>query len=265
MLFVYFTKALREETIEETAAFIQSAGAEGADLAVRPGYPVHPGNVESALGSAVKTFGDRGLKVPLISAPTSMNDPTSIEARRLFAGCASAGVPAIKLGYFVYAGDYRRDADRAKKGLEGFAKLADKHKVRALYHTHSGNFLGCNGESMRALLEGLDPHLVGAYVDTGHQSVRGAPFRFALDAVAPWFSMLAIKDMVWRKENDGWRYEVVPVGQGIADWREIRQALRDRNYQGTISLHGEYHATDKNHRQQQLAQEIAFLKKALSN
>lgn len=263
MQFVYFTKLLKEMTLQQTAEFLRSVGLSGPDLAVRDGFPVNPRNVTTALGEAKKIFADHGLSIPMVTASTNLIDATSSEARRIFESCGQNQVQAVKIGYFRFTGNFERDLAHAKNALSGFAKIAEQTGVKTCYHTHSGNYIGSNCAGMRMLLEDLDPHHIGAFVDTGHQTIGGAPFRMALDMVAPWLSLIAIKDVAWEKSKDGWKHHVVPAGTGIADWREIARALQERGYDGIISLHGEYEADDADHRLQLAKQELAFLKEKL--
>jgi sugar phosphate isomerase/epimerase len=259
--FVYFTKLLNGMTVAEMAKFLAAAGMQGPDLAVRDGYPVNPQNVERSLGEAKKVFEMHGLKLVMVTGPTSLIDAGAAEAQRLFDACGANDVQAIKIGYFRYTGDFRRDLDRSRQALAGFSKLAEKTGVRCCYHTHSGAYIGSNCAGMRLLLEDLDPHHVGAFVDTGHQTLGGAPFRMALDMVAPWLSLIAIKDVVWERTDKGWSQHVAPAGTGIADWREISQAVKDRAYDGVVSLHGEYHTRSFEERLELARQELAFLKR----
>src|SRR5262249_61496921 len=99
--------------------------------------------------------------------------------------------------------------------MAGFAALAEKTGVKACYHTHSGNNLGSNGAGLRLLLQDLDPHHIGAFVDTGHTAIGGAPIRMELDMGRPWLSLIAIKDIAWNQTKQGWQHRVVPAGEGI--------------------------------------------------
>ena len=58
MRYVYFTKSLQALDTARTVAFLKEIGADGADLAVRPGYPIHPDNATAELPRAVKVFRD---------------------------------------------------------------------------------------------------------------------------------------------------------------------------------------------------------------
>jgi sugar phosphate isomerase/epimerase len=261
MRYVYFTKALQALDVPGLITFLKDSGLDGADLAVRPGYPVTPDNARTELPRAAGAFRDAGLVIGLVSTPTSLNDPTAAAARAIFEAAARAGVPAVKIGYFPYEGKFDAALAEARQRLGGFAALAEKTGVKACYHTHSGNFLGGNGAGLRLLLQDLDPHHVGAFVDTGHTAVNGAPIRLELDAVRAWLSLLAIKDMAWEKTKEGWQVRVVPAGEGIVRWNEVGQGLKERRFDGTVSLHGEYETPDLARRKELARTELAFLKK----
>jgi sugar phosphate isomerase/epimerase len=263
MRYVYFTKTLQSLDVAGLIAFLKEVGLDGADLAVRPGYPVTPDNAARELPKAARAFQDDGLTIALVTAPTSLTDPESAAARTLFEACAKAGVPAIKVGYFPYKEKYDAALTEARARMAGFAKLAEKTGVRACYHTHSGNYLGNNAASLRLLLQGLDPHHVGAFFDTGHTAVNGGPPRMEIDILRPWLSLVAIKDMLGKKDKGGWQYQVVPVGDGIVRWNEVAQGLKDAKFNGTISVHGEYETKDLEERKRLAKAELAQLKKLL--
>ncbi len=264
MRYVYFTKMLKELDVRGLIAFCKDVGLDGVDLAVRQGYPVNPDNAATALPDAAKAFADAGLTIGLVTADTGLNDAESKAAKSLFAACALAGVPAIKIGYFPYKPPVDDAIQAARARLSGFAKLAEATKVKACCHTHSGSYLGNNAASLRLLLQDLDPHHVGAFLDTGHTAVNGSPFRLEMDLLRPWVSLLAIKDMLWEKDKAGWKYRVVPAGDGIVSWAEVGQAVKEAKFSGTISLHGEYETKDFAERKELAKRELALLKKQLA-
>src|SRR5436305_4240358 len=138
MRYVYFTKFLQALDLAGVVAFLKDAGLDGADLAVRPGFPVHPGNVRAELPAAAQRFRDAGLTIALVTSDTKLTDPDAADAVALFEASAKAGVPFVKVGYFRYTGKYDADLAAARRRLAGFAKLAERTGVRACYHTHSG-------------------------------------------------------------------------------------------------------------------------------
>ncbi len=260
MRYVYFTKSLPALDARGLIAFCKDVGVDGLDLAVRPGHTVHPGNVATALPALLRALRGEGLSVGLVTSTTELTNPATAEARALFDACGAAAIPAIKIGYFDYRPPFDAGLRQARARLAGFAKLAERAKVKACYHTRSGDYLGNNAAGLRLLLEGLDPHHVGAFVDTGHTAVNGGPFRMELDVVRAWLTLVAIKDMAWRK-GAGWSYHVVPVGGGIVRWPDVARALKAARFDGTVSLHGEYPAADLAERKRLARAELLALKK----
>jgi sugar phosphate isomerase/epimerase len=57
---------------------------------------------------------------------------------------------------------------------------------------------------------------------------------------------------------------VVPAGGGIVKWAEVGAALKECKFNGTVSLHGEYEASDLAGRKKLAAAERTFLAKHLA-
>jgi sugar phosphate isomerase/epimerase len=122
MRYVYFTKTLQSLDLAGVIAFLKEAGLDGADLTVRPGYPVTPDNALTELPKASKRFQDAGLTVGLVTAPTNLNDPEGKAAQTIFEACGKAGVAAVKIGYLTYQpGKFDAQLAEARKRLAGGA------------------------------------------------------------------------------------------------------------------------------------------------
>jgi len=261
MQYIYFTKTLKDLAPSALVEFCKETGVDGLDLAVRPGYPIEPANVLLELPKFAAIMKQNKLDIPLVSAPTSLVDAESKEAKSLFEACALAGVPMIKIGYFTYKGSFNDDLQSARKKLQGFAKLAQQTKVKVVYHTHSGANIGNNAVSLKELLTDFDPHHVGAFADTGHLAVNGGPIKMELEILRPWLSIIAIKDILWEQAKGDWAFKVIPAGSGIVRWNDVSKGIKDAKFQGTIVLHGEYEAASLPNRKDLAKKELAFLKK----
>ncbi len=260
MQYIYFTKTLKDLAPSALVEFCKETGVDGLDLAVRPGYPIEPANVLLELPKFAAIMKQNKLDIPLVSAPTSLVDADSKEAKSLFEACALAGVPMIKIGYFTYKGNFSDDLQTARKKLQGFSKLAQQTKVKAVYHTHSGTTIGNNAVSLKELLTDFDPHHVGAFADTGHLAVNGGPIKMELEILRPWLSIIAIKDILWEQAKGDWAFKVIPAGSGIVRWNDVSKGIKDAKFQGTIVLHGEYEAASLPNRKDLAKKELAFLK-----
>lgn len=246
MQYVMFTKHLEGLDLPDIMAALRHAGVEGADLCVRPGYPVTPANAERELPAAARRFAEEGLAIPMITLPTSATDPASPEMRQVFAGCAEAGVGFVKIGYWHWNGQvpYWETVGRVKDALAGFAELAAQTGVAALVHNHSGRSMGLNGSAAMHLVQDFDPAQVALFADPGHLAICGEPPDMALDIMRSHLAVCAFKDLKHvAAQRDGravWASQCVRMGHGLVDWVAVLAALQTQSFAGPVSFHAEY-------------------------
>lgn len=258
---IMFTKHLEGWSLQQIIAGLKSGGVEGADLCVRPGYPVTPENAPKELPAAAKRFAEEGLCIPLITTPGDFTDAGVAYAEPLFAACAEAGVKLVKLGYWMMEEDgYWATVDRCRAKLEGFAKLAEKTGVKPIVHNHSGSTMGLNSSAAMTIVHGFDPKLVGVFSDVGHLTIVGEPYVMAFDIVKDYLSAVAFKDLVKVKNPDGsWGIDVWPMGMGFGNFGQVMRLLTDMEFAGPISFHCEYSRLDPDSVIDQLRMDVRFI------
>jgi sugar phosphate isomerase/epimerase len=245
MQFVMFTKLLKDLDPGRLADTIQDLGFDGFDLAVRPGYPISPENVRAALPEAARRWSARGLTVGLVTTNFDFLDPTKPEVEPLLAACSEIGCRRIKLGYWVWRGEpYWEGVDKIRRALEGFEKLCRKHDVCVAVHTHSGPYYGSNCAGAMHLVKGFDPRHIGVYPDPGHLAIDGEDIPMAFSMVKEHLAMVAVKSPAWfRTEEAGkvkWEHRLVPLPEGLVDWKQVLEILHSLDFDGPVSLHSEY-------------------------
>ena len=246
MKIIMFTKHLEGQDVPTIIQSLKSAGVEGADLCVRPGYPVNPENVARALPEAAKLFVNAGLCIPLVTTPGDFTRPDLDYADRLYAACGEAGVNHIKLGYWHWTPgqDYWSEVDVVRGYLEGFQELSSKHGVQTVVHNHSGLSMGLNSCAAMNVVKGFDPQHIGIFADPGHLSICGEPIEMALNIVKEYLSVLAFKDLVRQRViqngKTSWRTRTVRLGEGFGDWAALMRGLEQVGFDGPISFHSEY-------------------------
>jgi len=246
MQFVQFTKHLQGLDLSEMAEAILSVGLEGADLCVRPGFPVEPDTVKEGLPRAVELFREKGLSIPLVTTPGDFVDPEMPYAEALYEACGQCGVQHIKLGYWNWdpSQSYWERVEEIRKQIEGFQKLSQTYQVQTVLHTHSGTFYGLNANAMMHLVQGFDPTHVGVFADPGHLSICGEPIDMALDILGEYLALVSFKDLIRERTFEKGRAvskkRVARLGHGFGDWTTFLEALQKRNYQGVVSFHSEY-------------------------
>jgi len=245
MQFIMFTKHLEGLDVQAIVEALKSVDVEGADLCVRPGYPVTPENASVELPRAAKVFADEGLSIPLVTAPARFIDPKEPPVEPLFAACAEAGVKYLKLGYWLLGDeDYWSMVTKVREDLEGFAEHARKSGVTAVFHTHSGPYMGLNASAVMHLVKDFDPQEVGVFLDAGHLSLMGEPAKMALSIARSHLKVVAFKDLmrqfVVRDGLGSWTSKMVRVGEGFVEWQQWLDGLQAVDFAGPISFHSEY-------------------------
>lgn len=245
MQIILNSKFFADLAVEQLGRKARELGYDGVDLCVRPGHPVHPENVETALPAAVRHWQEEGIACPMVTAPVTRNDPHAPEVPRLFAGCAAAGVPRLKIGFWRFREGERfwDQLEQARVALDGFAQLAAKHGVQVVYQTHSGPCLGSNCAGLAALLQGFDATSVGAYPDLGHLALDGEDVVMGLAMIAGWLSVVGIKDAAYVPRPGSeppFVPQFVPAGRGTVHWKRALDALRRLGFDGPLSVHTEY-------------------------
>jgi sugar phosphate isomerase/epimerase len=265
MKFVMFTKLLQELDVDKLADAIQGMGFDGFDLAVRPGFPINPENVRTALPAAAEKWAARGLTVAMVTTNFDFLDPSKPEVEPTLAACGEIGCREIKLGYWVHRGeDYWTRVEEIRKALAGFEKACARHNVRVSVHTHSGPYYGSNCAGVMHLVRGLDPRYIGAYIDPGHLAIGGEDLGLAFSMVRQYLCLIAVKSPGWfRKEEGGkvkWEHHIVPLREGMVNWRQVFEQAKLVGYDGVYTLHSEYENVTTDWIINQTREDLKYLK-----
>ena len=257
---IHFSKIFPDANAAELIRRAEITGAEGYDLAVRPGYAVGPDNVEE-LPAFVKTLRDANLAVPMITAPGDFLSPQDELAPRYLKAMAEAEVPLIKLGYFKFDPhrDYWKAVDEARRALAGWEKLAREYEVTVCYHTHSGPCMGQNASALAHLIHGFDPQYIGGYLDPCHLRLCGEEFPFAAAVIGEQLKIVSLKDVTTPPR------QLVPAGEGHVKWDEVFGVLAARNFDGPLTVHTEFELPDGDSALPLVAEEISYFKKLRDN
>ncbi len=246
MQIVLNSKFFKALSVSELGARAQELGFDGIDVSVRTGHPVNPDNAATALPEAVAGWKARGLVCPLATAPVALVNPDAPEVEPLYAGCAAAGVPRLKIGFFPFrpGDDYWQLVHTARHALQGFARVGEKYSIQTVYQIHSGPVLGSNCAGLMHLLRDLDPRWVGAYPDLGHMVLDGEDYPMGLAMVREYLSIVAVKDAYHAPQPAGseppFVPRFVPLGRGAVNWHRALGALKALGFDGAFSVHTEY-------------------------
>ena len=185
-------------TADEVAEAAIEMGFDGVDITVRA-YPGHvdPAKVTADLPPFVKTIRKHGLQVVTMTCP--ITDADSPNAEQMLATASSLGLTHYWWGTFRYepGKPILAQLEALKPRVEKLAALNAKYKMKAMYHTYSGNgTVGAAIWDFLHVLRNFDPAQVGFHYDIGHMTNAGGNGTWALNlrAAGPYIAGVSAKD-----------------------------------------------------------------------
>lgn len=185
-------------TADEVAEATIEMGYDGIDITVRP-YPGHvdPEKVTTDLPAFVNTIRKHGLQVVTITSP--ITDADSPNAEKILGTASQLGLTHYWWGTFRYDSTkpVMEQLEALKPRVEKLAKLNEKFKLKAMYHTYSGNMMvGSSMWDFLYVLKNFDPAYVGFHYDVGHMTNAGGngTWEIPLRAAGPYIAGVSAKD-----------------------------------------------------------------------
>lgn len=149
---------------------------------------------------------------------------------------------------------------QARESLRGLAELGRRHGVKPMLQLHGGNKLNCSGALALQLVEGIAPEDLGIYTDPGNMVAQeGAePWAMHLDMLGEYLCYVGVKNLRWIHQEGRWRVRWVGLDDGLIRWDDIFRLLRERGYDGPLSLHSFYDYLSPNQVIEQTREDLAY-------
>lgn len=235
-----FEKCFEGLNYAELADAINQIGADGVEATIRPRGHIEPAVAADEVPKMAEALAAHGKRI--VIAATGINRPDQPGAEALLRTLKASGVTHYRMGYYAY--DLRQPMlqqlrDFATKARE-LAALNREVGIQALYQTHAGaKYLGALGWDLAHLLEGIDPHSIGAALDLRHvRADTGTSWRTAVQVLKPHVRSIYVKDGTWEGER-GNQLEDVPLDEGFVDV-EMFNAVRAGLPPMPLCLHVEH-------------------------
>lgn len=257
------TMGTPEYTVEQAFTLFRDIGLDGAELVVQDGYRCAiPQQAERNELEKIRNTADRlGLKIIALT-------PYYSRFNHLEAGVREAEIQGIRrvieyagvLGakYIrIYAGNYAQtdtDPDGKKRAclVDSMRRLgegAQRAGVTLVMENHFNTMTVSAADSISVAQE-VDHPAVGILYDQANLTFTGnEPWERALELQFAEIRYTHVKDLVFRGENTEFTSSDVShpkeeernvttkiVGEGVIPWPAILQALKDRGYEGWLSL-----------------------------
>ena len=236
-----FSKNLHWLNYSEMASAVAEMGFDGIDLTVRPEGHVLPEKVTEDLPKAVEAIKKAGLKVHMIT--TAIIDVDSPFAESILKTASSLGVAYYRMGWIQYDEKITME-DNLKSIQSRLTKLAElnkKYNIQGHYQNHSGSSFGSPIWDLWLVLKEINSPWIGSQYDVLHATLEGAnSWTLGLKLLKPYIGTLDIKNFQWAKKDGKWVAEIVPLREGMIDFKKYFKLIKEYNIQGPLSIHYEY-------------------------
>ena len=240
-LICVFSKHLQWLSIPEAAKTAAGLGFKGIDLTVRKGGHVEPEKAIEELPKAIKLFQKEGLQVPMmVTDIVDANDP---KTENLLKTAVQSGITYYRMGYLKYDPKISvvKNLEIYKVQIQKLATLNEKYQIHGAYQNHAGANVGAAVWDLWQILKDCDPRWMGCQYDIKHAVAEGGmSWVNGLDVIQPHIRCVDIKDFIWAKKDGKWENQVVPLGEGMVDYKSYFSLLAKYKISGPFSMHFEY-------------------------
>ncbi|QNF31734.1 TIM barrel protein [Adhaeribacter swui] len=240
-LICVFSKHLQWLGVPEMAKAVADLGYDGIDLTVRKGGHIEPEQAATELPKAVAQIRKAGLEVPMIV--TNITDPKDPFTEPILKAASQAGVKYYRTNWVNYDPKLGilKTLEQYKKQFRELAGLNKKYNIRGAYQNHSGTSVGAAVWDIYELLKDIDPRWLGVQYDIMHATAEGGEsWLNGLDLLQKHVNCLDFKDFYWAKKDGKWQHQIVPLGQGMVNFKKFFSLIKQFNISGPMSIHLEY-------------------------
>lgn len=236
-----FSKHLQWLNYAEMAQVAAQMGFDGIDITVRPGGHVLPERVTEDLPKAVDAIKKAGMNVYMIT--TAITDADHASTENILKTASALGIRHYRMGWLSYNSQKKIEDNLMdiEAKLIKLAALNKKYSINGEYQNHSGQYFGASIWDLYTVLKQINSPWIGSQYDILHATVEGAnAWPIGLKLISPYIKSIDIKDFQWAKKDGKWISEIVPLGEGLVDYKNYLDALKLHGINVPISMHYEY-------------------------
>ena len=259
-----FSKHLQFLDYDEMARKAKEIGFDGLDLTVRPGGHVEPENVERDLPKAAEAIHKHGLQLKMMT--TRITDPNDPVTEKILKTASSLGVTDYRTGYLSYDPKLpvEESLGRMQPSLKELAAMNKYYGIKGAYQNHSGLRVGGPVWDLFMLLNDIDPDWLGIQYDIRHATAEGGTaWPTGYNLIKKLIHSLDIKDFMWAREDNEWKLQNVPLGEGMVEFDRFFEMLKTDGISVPISIHYEYPLGGADHGHRELTMPVSEITESM--
>lgn len=222
---------------KEIVRRVAEAGYQGIEWRVQSDYHIDPDRIEGEAAELAAVCRDNGLEVVCLA--TYLNWDELDRIRSVARAARKLGCPRLRLAGFNYTGkeDYWTVHDRAVGQMKAAAPVLADEGVKGVIETHFGT-IHASAHGAYNLVRHFDPGQIACILDGSNLIVEGwEDWKMVIELLGDYLDHVHVRNAAWQhNEERGWHWTWAPLESGIADWPRILTILRERGYDGYVSV-----------------------------
>jgi sugar phosphate isomerase/epimerase len=236
-----FSKHLQFLDFKEVGQKATELGFAGVDLTIRPNGHVKPEEVKEVLPAALSAIRDGGSKCRIIT--TAVESAANEIDRNLLKIASENGIDYYRCNWFHYPknGDMATALDGFADQVAGLSRSNKELGLIGCYQNHAGTLAGASPWEVKRLLSDAEKPAFGVQFDIRHAKAEaGLSWENSLRLLKNDIKTIVLKDFIWKKKEDKWMIENVPIGEGMVDFKKYFGLLKKYKINAPAILHLEY-------------------------
>ncbi len=180
---------------------------------------------------------DNGLEVVCLATYLNWDELDCIGS--VARAARKLGCPRLRLAGFNYTGkeDYWTVHDRAVAQMKAAVPVLADEGVKGVIETHFGS-IHASAHGAYNLVRHFDPSQIACILDGSNLIVEGwKTGRWSSNSWGGHLDHIHVRNAAWQhSEERGWHWTWAPLESGIADWPRILTILKERGFDGYVSV-----------------------------
>jgi sugar phosphate isomerase/epimerase len=252
-----FTKPWKNCSVSELIEVVRGMGYDTIEFPLRDGFQVTPAEAEKKLPLLVEELKAGGIRIDDVASDTD---------ERIFAACAAAKIPMIRVMFSAKKGiDYIEQENEYLRQVDSWIPLCEKYGVKVGLQMHYG-FGSSNTAEMMRIVGRFDPKHIGAIWDAAHSGLAGEEPEQAIDICYSHLALVNFKSARYQmrgRSADGAAEFIqyfCPGTDGQCSWPRAVAHLKKKGYTGTWCMPAEYTGLTQEQEAAYAKRDLAWLK-----
>ena len=239
MKYCIFSKIVMNLFPEEIVDKLQEFGYDGVEWRIHKEGHFTLQEIDEKADHIRKITESHKLEIVSLISYLPVQEIKRIE--KLFGAAEKMGCSQVRLWPPSYNGkvNYHELYNYGLRAMDKVDKLAQKYNIRVIFETHPGTIIP-SASLAYCWVSKFSSERIGVIFDPGNMVSEGMEnWRLGLEILGDYLAYVHCKNTAWffkkEEQKKQWYWEWVGLDEGIVNWKEVINILKQKGYDGYLS------------------------------